>query len=353
MTTVTVNASGTYDALIGHGILPELGGRIQALLPLVHNVAVVTDETVAELYAEAVLDTLTRAGFTPHTYTLKPGESSKSGTIYLGLLNKLAEAGFTRSDCIVALGGGVVGDLAGFVAATFLRGIAYIQVPTTLLAMVDSSVGGKTAIDLPHGKNLAGAFYQPALVLIDTNTLETLPEEIFQDGMAEVIKYGMLNCSRLLDQLLHDDIIQALPAIISTCVTIKRDLVEQDEFDTGQRMLLNLGHTVGHAIEKLSGYATSHGQAVAIGMAVDTRAAVAKQLCHPDCLHMLKRLLDRYKLPSRTDFSAKAIFEAAQTDKKRQGEEITIAIPRKLGHSVLVQIPVEELLHWITLGVSS
>ncbi|MCL2843340.1 MAG: 3-dehydroquinate synthase [Oscillospiraceae bacterium] len=353
MNTVTVTASGTYDVLIGHGILPELGGHIKTLLPPTQKIAVVTDETVAALYAKPVLATLTNAGLTPHIYTLTPGETSKNSTVYLSLLNRLAEDGFTRADCIVALGGGVVGDLAGFTAATFLRGIPYIQVPTTLLAMVDSSVGGKTAIDLPHGKNLAGAFYQPTLVLIDTDTLDTLPQEIFQDGMAEVIKYGMLNSPRLLDQLLNDNITQELPTIITTCVSIKRDVVEQDEFDTGRRMLLNLGHTVGHAIEKLSNYTIPHGQAVAIGMTIDTRAAVAKHLCPPDCLHMLDNLLDRYSLPNRTDYSAEAIFQAAQGDKKRRGGDISIVTPRSLGHSELMQIPVEDLLHWIKLGVSS
>ena len=353
MTTVTVTASGTYDVLIGRGILPELGRRIHALLPRAQKVAIVTDETVAALYVKPVLDTLAGAGLTPYPYTLPPGETAKNGATYLALLHWLAETGFTRSDCIVALGGGVVGDLAGFAAATFLRGIPYIQMPTTLLAMVDSSVGGKTAIDLPHGKNLAGAFYQPTLVLIDTDTLDTLPDTTFQDGMAEVIKYGMLNSPRLLDQLLGDDITLELPTIIATCVTIKRDVVEQDEFDTGVRMLLNLGHTVGHAIEKLSGYSTPHGQAIAIGMAIDTRAAVAQNLCPPDCLHMLNNLLDHYNLPSRTDFSPKAIFEAAQGDKKRMGGEISIVTPCQLGHSELMQIPVEALLHWIKLGVSS
>lgn len=354
MNRVAVNvAGGAYDVLVGGGILSELGSRVRALLPRARKVAVVTDETVAGLYAEPVLDTLADAGLSPHRYTLAPGEQSKNGTVYLGLLNWLAEVGFTRTDCIVALGGGVVGDMAGFVAATFLRGIAYIQVPTTLLAMVDSSVGGKTAIDLPSGKNLAGAFYQPALVLIDTDALDTLPKAIFQDGMAEVVKYGMLTSPRLLEQLRHDATAQALAGIITDCVSIKRDVVEQDEFDTGRRMLLNFGHTVGHAIEKLSAYTIPHGQAVAMGMAIDTRAAVAKNLCPPACLDVLEGLLDRYHLPSRTGFGPEAIFEAAQGDKKRMGAEITIVTPRSLGHSELMQFPVEELRHWIQLGVSS
>jgi len=256
----------------------------------------------------------------------------------------------TRSDVVIALGGGVVGDMAGFAAATYLRGVPFVQVPTTLLAMVDSSVGGKTGIDLPAGKNLAGAFYQPWLVLCDTDTLHTLPEEVFAGGMAEVIKYGMLGNAQLLADL-RSPINDILQSTIATCAAMKRDIVQTDEFDTGNRMLLNLGHTIGHAIERLSGYAISHGRAVAIGMAMITRAAIAKNLCPPEALHILEDLLARYNLPATTTYPAGDIFEASLQDKKRAGAHITEVIPTKPGKCELKKMPVEELLSWIEMGI--
>jgi len=350
MTTVEVKASRNYEVLIGKNLLPELGTRVCELLPKTQTVALVTDNTVEALYLKPVTKALTEAGLQVRAYSVPPGEASKSGTQYLSLLNWLAENRLTRTDCLLALGGGVVGDLTGFAAATYQRGLPYIQVPTTLLAMVDSSVGGKTAIDLPAGKNLAGAFYQPALVLADTTVLDTLPEPIFREGLAEVIKYGMLDSPRLLDQLLNDDLPSELPSIIATCVSIKRDLVAEDEFDTGARQLLNLGHTVGHALERLSDYTVPHGHAVAIGMAIDTRAAARKNLCPSECLYMLESLLERHHLPSQTDYEAKALFEAALQDKKRSGGEITIVAPSAFGKSKLLKIPVQDLCDWIEMG---
>ena len=354
MTTVHVKTGRSYDVLIGKGLLSELGARVRTLLPKTRTVAVVTDETVAALYLKPVSDTLAQAGLQSSDHIIPPGEGSKTGTQYLSLLNRLAERRVTRTDCILALGGGVVGDLAGFAAATYLRGIPYIQVPTTLLAMVDSSVGGKTAIDLPAGKNLAGAFRQPALVVADVDTLDSLPEAVFSEGMGEVIKYGMLASAGILDQLLNDNLSGegALSGLIAACVAIKRDIVERDEFDTACRQLLNLGHTIGHAIEQLEGYAIPHGHAVAIGMVLETRAAVKKGLCPPQCLTVLESLLERCKLPGRTKHGAKAIFEAALSDKKRTGEQITIVAPRALGKSELLTIPLSELYDWIELGVT-
>ena len=352
MKTVHVKASSSYDVLIGKGLLAELGMQVRARLPMTQTVAVVTDDTVAALYLPLVLDTLAETGLKTCFYAVSPGEASKNGMQYLSLLNWLAKERITRTDCIIALGGGVVGDLAGFAAATYQRGTPYIQVPTTLLAMVDSSVGGKTAIDLPAGKNLAGAFYQPSLVIADVNTLDTLPEPTFCEGMGEVIKYGMLGSARLLYQLLNDDLTGDLADLIAACVIIKRDIVERDEFDTDSRQLLNLGHTLGHAIEQLESYAIPHGHAVAIGMALDTRAAVKKGLCPPECLHLLERLLERHKLPSHTNHGARALFEAALADKKRKGQKITIVSPRALGRSELITIPVSDLLDWIEMGLT-
>ena len=244
----------------------------------------------------------------------------------------------------------MVGDLAGFAAATFLRGIPFLQLPTTLLAAVDSSVGGKTAIDLRGGKNLAGAFYQPSAVLCDLDTLDTLPQETFADGCAEVIKYGMLGDPGLLDRLEGADFRPDPEEVVARCVARKRDLVEQDEFDTGARQLLNLGHTVGHGIEACSGYAVSHGKAVAMGMVLVTRAAVSFGLCPPAVLPRLEALLRQHHLPTETPYPARALYEKTLSDKKRAGDTITLVVPTAWGKSQLRQLPVGELLSWIERG---
>ena len=359
---VSVRASRNYDVLIAPGLLSTIGEKVREIFPKAKTAAIITDDNVKKLYLEPVTRNLSAAALTTPYYSIPPGEASKNGEQYLSLLNWLCENKLTRSDIIIALGGGVAGDLAGFTAATYLRGIPLIQIPTTLLAMVDSSVGGKTGIDLPAGKNLAGSFYQPSLVLCDTKTLETLPELIFKDGIAEVIKYGMLGSVEILETLNFQTIIpvptaakphpQSLVPIIEQCVSIKRDIVQRDEFDTGERMLLNLGHTIGHAIEKLSEYKISHGFAVAAGMAIDTRAAFRKGLCPKDCLDTLNDLLDRFGLPNSSDFSARELYEAALSDKKREGDMITNVVPRALGKSEPLKIPSSDLLDWIETGLA-
>ena len=259
MNTVTVSASKTYDILIGTGLLSTLGQEA-AKLGKAKNVCIVSETTVWPLYGKAAQCSLEQAGFNVISFVFPAGEASKNGQTYLELLNYLAENKLTRSDLIVALGGGVVGDLAGFAAASYLRGIRFIQVPTTLLAAVDSSVGGKTAIDLPAGKNLAGAFCQPSLVLCDLDTLNTLSEDIFRDGCAEVIKYGILYDPVLFSHLEEKGLSFDRENVITRCVELKRDVVAEDEFDTGQRMKLNLGHTIGHGVEAKSQFAISHGK---------------------------------------------------------------------------------------------
>ena len=268
-------------------------------------------------------------------------------------MNFLAERRLTRADGLIALGGGVVGDLTGFAAATYLRGVGLIQVPTTLLACVDSSVGGKTAIDLPAGKNLCGAFYQPWLVLCDPETIKTLPDSVLSDGCAEVIKYGMLGDGDLLRRLQDVHIRDQLEAVIARCVEMKRDVVEGDEFDTGRRQLLNLGHTFAHSIEKLSDYAIPHGSAVAIGMMRITRAAVKKGLCPQDCLDALEALLKKYNLPLETQYSPEQLAEVALSDKKRAGDTLTLVVPCAWGESALRPVPVAELADWARAGLDA
>ena len=350
MTTVTVRASRPYEVTIGRGLLDPVG-RQAAGQWKGRSAAVVSDSTVAPLYLNRVKDSLERAGFRVHSFVFPAGEDQKNGGTYLKLLEFLAARRLTRADGLIALGGGVVGDLAGFAAATFLRGIGFLQLPTTLLAAVDSSVGGKTAIDLTNGKNLAGAFYQPQAVLCDLDTLDTLPAEVFADGCAEVIKYGMIGDPALLARLETVDFRADPEELVARCVAQKRDLVEQDEFDTGARQLLNLGHTLGHGVEACSGYTVSHGRAVAIGMTLVTRAAVAFGRCPAEVLPRLRRLLERYGLPDATAYSAQALYEKTLSDKKRSGDTISLVVPIAWGASQLVRIPVSELPAWIERGL--
>lgn len=342
MTTIQVNASKTYDIHIGKGLLCTVGTQI-AGLGKVKKVCVVSETTVFPLYGKAVCESLTDAGLEVCHFVFPAGEASKNGETFLKLLNFLAENRLTRTDIIAALGGGVVGDLAGFAAASFLRGIRFVQIPTTVLAAVDSSVGGKTAIDLPAGKNLAGAFCQPSLVLCDTDTLNTLSEDIFRDGCAEVIKYAVLYDSRLFDILQRDGLSFDRESVIARCVDLKRIVVNEDEFDTGPRQKLNLGHTFGHAVEKLSNFGISHGKAVAIGTAMAARVAVKMELCPEADRDRIIQLLKQFKLPTAISYGAAELAQAALSDKKRSGGSINLILPRHIGLCDIVPTNVNQL----------
>ena len=311
MKSVTVSASRKYKVHIGSNLLQQVGNYISELkVPC--KVAIISDSNVWPLYGKTVEDSLSVSGFHIVHYTFPAGESSKNGTVYLSILNFLAENKLTRSDIIIALGGGVVGDITGFAAATYLRGIHYVQVPTTLLAMVDSSIGGKTAIDLPSGKNLAGAFYQPSLVLCDINVLNTLPASIFRDGCAEVIKYGILFDEALFQHLEMTGLNFNREETITRCIELKRNVVKEDEFDTGLRQKLNLGHTIGHGVEALSDFKTSHGQAVAIGMAIISKTAVVNGFCEPETANRINTIISKFQLPASTHYTATQLYHAAQ-----------------------------------------
>ncbi len=351
MTTVDIHASQPYQVHIGPGLLDQVGERARALWTG-PTAAVVSDSNVAPLYLDRCTASLQAAGFQVVSFVFPAGEASKNGKTYLELLEFLAEHHITRADGLVALGGGVVGDLTGFAAATFLRGIAFLQLPTTLLAAVDASVGGKTAIDLQAGKNLAGAFYQPKAVLCDPTLLDTLPPEDFADGCAEVIKYGLIGDPALLDLLEAPGPLD-VETVIARCVAQKGRLVEADEFDTGARQLLNLGHTLGHGVEACSHYAVSHGKAVAIGMVLITRAAIRYGLCPPEVLPRLQALLDRYHLPQTTQYSAQELYTKTLSDKKRSGDKLSLVIPTAWGESRLHSIPVKALLGWIERGLQA
>jgi 3-dehydroquinate synthase len=278
------------------------------------------------------------------------GEPSKNASNFISLLNLLADAKLTRADAVIALGGGVVGDLAGFAASSYMRGIGFIQIPTTLLAAVDSSVGGKTAIDLDSGKNLAGSFYQPDLVLCDHALLDTLSENCYRDGLAEVIKYGVIADEKLFD-MLKPPIKLQIEEIIARCVTIKRDVVIVDEKEQGPRKLLNFGHTIGHAVEVCSHYGISHGKAVAIGMSVISRASSKMGFCDEATSGQIVAVIKSFGLPVTTDFSAKELSAAALGDKKRSGGLITLVVPEQIGLCVLRETPVDELEYIIGLGL--
>lgn len=350
MRSITVHASKTYEIKIGTGILDTIGKEVIAL-GRVAKVCIVSDSNVFPLYGEKVTDCLMQSGFSVTHFVFPAGEESKNGNTFLSLLNHLASMQLTRSDLIIALGGGVVGDLAGFAASCYLRGIRFIQIPTTLLAAVDSSVGGKTAIDLDAGKNLAGAFYQPSLVICDTDTLCTLPKDVFRDGCAEVIKYAVLYDSELFDILWADGLDFDREDIIARSIIWKKKVVAEDEFDTGSRMKLNLGHTFGHAIEAISQYTISHGMAVAIGMAIITRSAAALGYCSQECCTQLLNILKKFGLETETSYSAEELYTFTQADKKRSGSTVNLIIPRSIGFCEIVPTPLTELKSFIQAGL--
>ena len=321
----------------------DFGGEVRKTVSG-DTIVVVTDENVKPLYLDRYMQNLQSVGFDVYSFTIAPGEESKSGEVYLELLNYLAEIPLTRADALVALGGGVVGDLTGFAAATYLRGIKVIQVPTTVLAVVDSSIGGKTAINLPAGKNLAGAFHQPALIWRDVTMLESLPADTYLNGMAEVIKYGVLADADLWSLLLNYANVQnSMPEIIDRCVSIKNRIVAEDEFDTGTRQLLNFGHTIGHAIERASDFAVSHGFAVAKGMAAIADISARQGWCSRECAQEIIQLLENYGFDLSIDYSMDELYNIMLSDKKRKGGVIDLVVPERIGKCVLKRLTTEEL----------
>ena len=349
MKTVTVSASRRYDILIERGLLRRAGELVRGVTNA-GTVMLVSDDSVWPLYGETVQKSLADAGFSVCRFAFPHGESSKCAKTYLALLDALCENQLTRADAVVALGGGVVGDLTGFAASTYLRGIGFIQIPTTLLAMVDSSVGGKTAIDLPAGKNLAGTFYQPWLVLCDPDCLDSLPDEIFRDGCAEVIKYAVLGNAPFFDELKNTPPHAQLEHIIETCVRMKRDIVAQDEFDRGQRQLLNFGHTFGHGIEACSGFSVSHGSAVAIGMAMIVRAAAQLGLCTAGTRDAVLALLRQYGLPTDCTYPAERMLGTILHDKKASGGSMNLIVPTAVGSCAIRKTQACEIPDWLRAG---
>lgn len=350
MNTITVKASRTYDIHIGPGLLARTG---QLAAPIIRgrDAVIVSDSNVWPLYGQTVKDSLEQAGFRVDHFIFPAGERNKNLQTLVELLSFLARKGLTRADAVFALGGGVTGDMAGLAAALYLRGVSCVQLPTSLLAVVDSSVGGKTAVDLPEGKNLVGTFSQPDLVLCDTNALATLSHTVLAEGWAEIIKYGMIRSKKLLDFLAANPAGTDMEWVIAHCLAIKRDVVSEDEQDNAVRQVLNFGHTIGHAIERCSDYSIYHGEGVAMGMAIMTRACVKLGLCPVECQTVLEGLLEKYHLPNTSNISKDALLKAARTDKKRRGETITLIQPDALGNCKLVKTDYSQLAKVLELGL--
>ena len=350
MKTLTVALPGReYDILIERGLLARAGTLCKAALPRARKLAVVTDANVGPLYAQQVKTSLEQAGFAVQVTTLPAGEHTKCMENLSALWESFMTFGLTRTDAVVALGGGVIGDLAGFAASTVLRGVDFVQIPTTLLAQVDSSVGGKVAIDLKAGKNLAGAFWQPKLVLMDPDVLNTLDDKTFADGMAEVIKYGCIRDGAFFAFLEQHPsrakIMAEIEYILYTCCNLKQEVVIEDERDTGVRMLLNFGHTVGHAYELAGNYELwTHGQAVAAGMVKAARLGLALGVTPDGTPQRITALLERFGLPTAIDCTHRQYADAIGLDKKGSGENISLILLEAVGKAIARKMPKAEVL---------
>lgn len=342
MQKITINASTSYDVYIDNGILKR-SGEIISPLTKAKRIVIVTDDIVDKLYSDTLIKSLEKSGFKVYKFVFKNGETSKCHTTLIELYEFLVDKQITRTDLLVALGGGVVGDLTGFAAATYLRGIDFVQIPTTLLAQTDASIGGKTAVDIESGKNLVGAFKQPLCIITDIIVLKTLSKEIFADGMSEIIKYAMIKSESLFEKLLNEDINEILYDVIIECINIKKDVVESDEFDKGQRMLLNFGHTIGHSIEKYYNFkGISHGKAVAIGMCEISQICENNGITKQGVTEKLKQCLERYGLPTHTKIPLSNRIDICMSDKKRESDSINIILCSDIGKSYIEKLSVKD-----------
>lgn len=358
--TIDIQTSRPYQVHVGTFLLERVGATARAVCERAERALVISDTNVAALYAAPVRESLDAEGFSTSLAVFEAGERNKNISTYAALLERAAEEQLTRDDVIIALGGGVVGDMAGFVAATYMRGIAFIQVPTTLLAMVDSSVGGKTAIDLSAGKNLAGAFWQPRAVIADVGCLGTLEDAQFADGCGEVVKHAVIADADLFEELERTPLTPSLlkrdlPRVawlIARNIDIKRAIVVEDERESRLRKLLNFGHTIGHGVEAAERYRLGHGTCVGIGMVAIASASVTAGVCTPDVPERIARLLLAHGLS--LDFTAEAdtVFAEALHDKKRTGSTIDLVVPRQIGAASLAPTPVDEFRRVLEVGLA-
>ena len=338
MKTIEVRTGRPYNIFIEHGIINNAGKYVREVSKAVRAV-IISDSNVAPIYADTVEDSLKENGFETSVFVFEAGEERKRLATIEKMYEHFFEHNITRTDIVVALGGGVTGDMAGFAAASYLRGIDFVQIPTSLLSQVDSSVGGKTGVDLPTGKNLVGAFWQPDVVLIDPDTLNTLPTKFFNDGMGEVIKYGCIRSKPLFERLERENAKDIIDDIIFECVSIKRDVVENDERDTGERAILNFGHTFGHALEKLHDYSgITHGEAVAVGALTLTKITEGKNITAKGTSERIYDLLKKYDMPTETEFSLADIVKATKGDKKSSGKSLNFIFIRDIGECFINKI---------------
>ena len=350
--TIRIQTSRPYDVHIGEGLLRQAGELLEGCIKPC-KVALISDAQVYALYGQSVCASLLQSGYEVCVHTFPPGEASKSIMQLESIWSFLSQNGVTRQDLIVALGGGVTGDLAGFAAACYQRGIPFVQMPTTLLSAVDSSVGGKTAVNLPEGKNQVGAFWQPALVLCDCDTFQTLSKADFASGAAECIKHGMLCDAAYYRELESGALWTQTPRLAARSVEIKASYVIGDEQDKGKRNNLNFGHTPAHGIELLSGFTIPHGHAVAMGMRIMTRAAERMGICQEGTASRLAKALDTYGLLRSVPYTAKDIASAAYADKKRMGDIITLIVPEKIGACTQLPVALEQVESIFALGMEA
>ncbi len=343
MKKLTVRVHDDYNILIERGLLEKSGELVKEVLAA-KKLTLISDSNVYPLYGEKVKKSLEQAGYEVFVYIFSAGEVSKKASVVMDMVEYMASKNLTRRDGVIALGGGVCGDMAGFAAAIYLRGIKFVQIPTSLLAQVDSSVGGKTAVDLPQGKNLCGAFHQPSLVIIDPDVLDTLSSHFFSDGMGEVIKYGCIKSSELFQTLESCDIRKNIDEIIYHCLDIKREIVEKDEKEQGERALLNFGHTCGHAIEKLWNFENiSHGEAVGIGMVLISRAGEQIGITEKNTSSRIAALLKKYNLSTSDCHSTEEIVGAMKADKKNTGSEIQFVMLSSIGNSFIYPVKHDKI----------
>ena len=348
MKTISVATGSPYNILIERGLIKNCGEEIRKVSKA-KRVMVISDSNVFPIYGDTVINSLKDNGFEVFSCIFEAGEHSKKLETIYTFYNELVNNGFTRSDLIVALGGGVTGDMSGFAAATYLRGIEFVQIPTSLLSQVDSSVGGKTGVDIPQGKNLVGAFWQPNVVLIDPDTLDTLTDHFFADGMGEVIKYGCIKNTELFNTLEEKDAKDIIDDIIYECVKIKRDVVERDEHDHGERALLNFGHTLGHAIEKEYNFeGISHGQAVAVGMVMMTKASEKANITPTGTADRIAKLCEKYNLPTTDKTPVENIVKSSFSDKKSSASNISLIVLNKIGDSKIHPVAKSDMLDFVT-----
>lgn len=358
MNRIEIHASSDYEVLTGAGLLETCGKLVKEACPGAEKCLVVSETNVAPLYFNTVKSSLEREGFSVYKDVFEAGESSKNISTITGMWGAMADAGFTRTDIVITLGGGVTGDMGGFAAATFLRGIRFVQIPTSLLAMADASVGGKTGIDLKEGKNLVGAFHQPSLVIEDVECLKTLPADRFTEGMAEIIKMALIMDKDLFEKLeeisasgkamsLQKDTATLLN-VVCRSVADKAEVVMEDEHDNGRRQLLNFGHTIGHVIERDSNFSLAHGVCVAKGMGIMSDSCLAAGYTDEETCGRIKKLISDFGLPVSDPISPKDAVKGAMNDKKKRGSHISVILVNRIGEAEIRKMTPEEFMRFLS-----